>query len=127
MASLLVTKGLSRGDFYPLKDTPLTLGRASDGDGQVIDDNVSRQHVRFEWDSTARLHSVTDLGSRNGTRVNGQSISGATLLKDGDEITIGETSIRFTTQDFPTRENAMTHFRERRWFGEDLRQTIVER
>lgn len=127
MASLLVTKGLSRGDFYPLKDAPLTLGRASDADGQVIDDNVSRQHVRFEWDATARLHSVTDLGSRNGTRVNGEQVTGPALLRDGDEITLGATTIRFTTQDFPNRENALSHFRERRWFGEDLRQTIVER
>lgn len=125
MASLLVTNGLSRGDYYPLREAPLTIGRGSDADGQVIDDNVSRRHARFEWDTQARLHRVVDLESRNGVRVNGQKVEGSALLKDGDEIEIGGTKIRFTSETFQNRESALTHMRERRWFGEDLRGTMI--
>ena len=56
----------------------------------VDDPRVSRRHLRLDV-SEGRL-TVTDLGSTNGTMVNGRPISGTTLIDLGDEVTLGETS-----------------------------------
>jgi len=69
---------------------PMRIGRANECEVAVRDPRVSRQH--------ARLHArdghlvLTDLGSTNGTRVNGQRIR-EVVLGDGDRILVGETEI----------------------------------
>lgn len=76
----------------------LTLGRAVDC-GYVIDDAAaSRRHVqittdkgRFRW---------KDLGSTNGTQMNGQTMLEG-VLKQGDELRVGETVMRFEVEDIP--------------------------
>jgi pSer/pThr/pTyr-binding forkhead associated (FHA) protein len=55
---------------------------------QLPDTGVSRRHVQLEG------HRLTDLGSTNGTRVNGTRVTEADL-EDGDVITIGSTEIVF--------------------------------
>lgn len=68
----------------------LPVGRS--GPGVVVaDSEVSRQHVRLV--STPSSLSVTDLGSRNGTRVNGVALTGRTTLRVGDVIRIGTVEI----------------------------------
>jgi hypothetical protein len=75
------------------RDT-LTLGRLPACELAVADPNVSRRHaeVRRGPDGT---WLVADLGSTNGTKVNGERIGGPRQLKDGDEITVGSTTVRF--------------------------------
>jgi signal transduction histidine kinase len=65
----------------------LTVGRDRTNDIVVVRDGVSRQHARLRC--TERGVSVTDLGSRFGTRVNGDSIHGERLLGAGDVVDIG--------------------------------------
>jgi DNA-binding NtrC family response regulator len=65
-----------------------TLGRSADADLQLVDGKVSREHCRFTVRG-GRLE-VADLGSHNGTYVNGARIEAARVLAAGDEIAVGD-------------------------------------
>lgn len=65
----------------------LRIGRASDNQLIIDDPKVSRSHAQLEWNGAG--YSLRDLGSVNGTFVNGERLTGAPrLLRDGDEISI---------------------------------------
>ncbi len=65
----------------------IILGRELAMPGTIDDSSVSRRHARLGWDGLTA--SVTDLGSKNGTFVNGVRISTPTALEDGDELRLG--------------------------------------
>jgi len=65
------------------------VGRGSEAELQLIDGRVSREHCRFEFDGQSGLR-VHDLGSQNGTYVNGRRIQTVAALVEGDEIAVGE-------------------------------------
>ncbi|QSQ24148.1 sigma 54-interacting transcriptional regulator [Pyxidicoccus parkwayensis] len=71
-------------------DAPLVVGRASEGGLQLLDEKVSREHCVFSPDGDG--HSLKDLGSRNGTWLNGQRIPAqqAMALRPGDHVSVGE-------------------------------------
>ena len=72
----------------PLRDAVTTLGRASDNTVAVPgDSNVSRYHAEIE--QRGEDHYLIDLGSSNGTTVNGEKFSGERLLREGDQIVLG--------------------------------------
>jgi pSer/pThr/pTyr-binding forkhead associated (FHA) protein len=84
---------LGDGKRVALGEKSVVIGRLADCDVVLSDANVSRHHaeVRPKGDG----FEVADLGSTNGTRVNGATITGGRRLVDGDEITVGGTRIRF--------------------------------
>lgn len=96
----------------------LIVGRGTECDLQVPDPRVSRQHCRFLRRGAELL--VEDLGSRGGTRVNGKTINGATVVTDGDRLDLSEESIlvvraqdiRPTSPTRPTASSGETIFRE---------------
>ena len=67
-----------------------TVGRGQDNNVVVNDDKVSRTHLQMVQDDKGNI-SVVDLGSANGTYVNGNRIVSETRLKAGDEVRIGNT------------------------------------
>ena len=81
------------GRRVPVTETGLTIGRLPECDVAVSDRNVSRRHAQIR--SVDGRYAVADLGSTNGTRVNGAIISGPRELRPGDEITLGNTVLRF--------------------------------
>jgi len=82
----------------PLEREEVILGRASEADVRINDTKVSRQHARINTfadpETGAVSYIITDLGSKNGTHLNGQKINEETL-QNGDKITIGEHIMRF--------------------------------
>jgi len=76
---------------YDLPEGTTTLGRADENDIVLSGDLVSRKH--------ARLHvkggelSVEDLGSRNGSKINGQPLTGTRVVKVGDYVAVGENTL----------------------------------
>lgn len=69
----------------------ITIGRSTENNNIVVnDEKVSRNHLQMVMDDDGN-YSVVDLGSTNGTFVNGQRISGEVRLKLGDEVRIGQT------------------------------------
>lgn len=63
----------------------------------VGDEAISRAHAMFYYDAD-HVMGVVDLGSRNGTRVNGKSIT-TSLLREGDEVALGSSLVRITFKD----------------------------
>jgi hypothetical protein len=85
---------LAIGDrVYPVTGSRVVLGRSRECDIRVSDTNVSRQHCEVVQKGAAEWH-VADLGSTNGTELNGHRVSRARLA-DGDRITIGSTDVVF--------------------------------
>ena len=69
----------------------ITIGRSTENSDIVVnDEKVSRNHLQMVMDDNGN-YSVVDLGSTNGTYVNGQRISGEVRLRLGDEVRIGQT------------------------------------
>jgi pSer/pThr/pTyr-binding forkhead associated (FHA) protein len=68
------------------------LGRGVEGSPDLSDPAISRRHARLAIDSAGRL-TIEDLGSSNGTFVNGRLITGAQTLAVGDVIDLGDTTL----------------------------------
>ncbi|HEX6964990.1 MAG TPA: adenylate/guanylate cyclase domain-containing protein [Gemmatimonadaceae bacterium] len=75
--------------FELREDVPLVVGRAPSSDVPLFHPTISRRHARLECDASA-IH-VSDLGSSNGTYVNGQRVDCA-RVEPGDTITFGQLS-----------------------------------
>ena len=86
---------LPSGERLPLADKVVSFGRHPECTVVVNDSNVSRRHAEIR--PTGRGYSLTDLGSTNGTKVNGIGINGERALSDGDIISLGTTHIRYET------------------------------
>jgi adenylate cyclase len=70
-----------------------TLGRSPNATIQIADPEVSRQHTEIEADGEDYV--VRDLGSSNGTYLNGRRLYGPATLEDGDELAIGGAKLVF--------------------------------
>jgi predicted component of type VI protein secretion system len=76
-----------------LVDDELVIGRQADGAGRLADDDeISRSHARVTLDASG-FCAIEDLGSTNGTFVNGLRISAPQTLFDGDTIELGGTTL----------------------------------
>ena len=91
---VLASPTLSDGDVYTLDSQALTMGRGVTNDVSLPDDEyASTRHARFEprrdgvW--------IEDIGSTNGTFVNGIRLTRERKLVPGDVVRIGETDLRF--------------------------------
>jgi len=87
VAVLLALFGPKRGVRLEIEEKA-TLGRSSDADLQLVDGKVSRLHCSFTV-RDKRLE-VEDLGSHNGTFVNGERLTAARALAAGDEVAVGD-------------------------------------
>jgi hypothetical protein len=81
------------GQRYSLNAPSIVLGRSSEADILVDDTGVSRRHLEIR--TTSGVTSAVDLGSTNGSYVNGHKVAGSTELMDGSTITMGRTKIIF--------------------------------
>lgn len=80
--------GPNVGKVYPLDGAELTVGRDTSNAVSINDAEVSRKHAKLELRGTAYL--IQDLGSTNGTFVNGMRITSAQVLNPGDTVSFGE-------------------------------------
>ena len=87
MLRLAALEGFPAGAEFDLGPRPLTIGRDPTCDVVLDDEDVSREHCRFRPGGDGFL--VEDLGSSNGTIVNGQRITQPVSLRPGDLVVIG--------------------------------------
>jgi hypothetical protein len=80
------------GRRHPITKSRTVIGRGSDADITIADAGTSRKHVEILWDGERAM--VRDLGSTNGTKLNGRKVSEAPLPPDAT-VTIGRTDIVF--------------------------------
>ncbi len=86
---LIVRRGPQPNQTYELNKDIITLGRDITNDIVINDPEVSRHHLRMT--RGAGGFTVEDLGSTNGTFINGQRLTGARPLRNGDMVGLGET------------------------------------
>ena len=80
------------GRTYPLAIGSTVIGRGDQANLRLPDVGISRRHARLDFDGAQVV--LTDLGSTNGTMVNGQRVS-AVALNPGDMIQLGTTTLTF--------------------------------
>lgn len=81
------------GQRYSLNAASIVLGRSSEADILIDDTGVSRRHLEIR--TANGVSTAVDMGSTNGSYVNGHKVSGSTELTDGSTITMGRTKIIF--------------------------------
>jgi diguanylate cyclase (GGDEF)-like protein len=95
-AYLIVIAGTQVGEMIPLKSTTV-IGRGVEADVRLVEEMMSRKHCRLVVEDSGTY--LEDLGSSNGTFVNGARVD-RLKLNDGDKIQIGQTTIlKFTYHD----------------------------
>ena len=92
-ARLVVRQGVNPGAVYPLRAAANTIGRNEGLEVTVRDTLISRRHARITLREDR--YYIEDLLSANGTFVNGKKLTAAQVLKDGDQISIGDTTLLF--------------------------------
>jgi adenylate cyclase len=91
---LIVTGPTASQRVDECRKFPLVIGRATTCDVIVADERASRSHARIEVSPDGN-YQLVDLGSRNGTLLNGKLVTQPTFLKDGDSIGIGSHTLVF--------------------------------
>ena len=95
-AELKILGGKHQGKSIPLSTKKFLVGREQDCHLRPNSDMVSRHHCVFSIDDYGvRLR---DLGSTNGTRVNGEALHGEVMLKSGDQIGIGKMELELVVR-----------------------------
>src|SRR3954449_1052944 len=90
-----VTDGPARGEQSEL-DKGLIIGRSTEGFGALGGDpEISRRHAQVSRTPEGRLY-ISDLGSTNGTFVNGERIAGSAWLNPGDVVKVGQSTLKVT-------------------------------
>ncbi|MGQ0573556.1 MAG: FhaA domain-containing protein [Pseudonocardia sp.] len=92
-ASISLDDGSGRS--FALTEGNHVIGRGQDSSFRLPDTGVSRRHVEISWDGQSA--TLSDLGSTNGTTVNGNPVQ-TWQLSDGDVIRVGHSSLVFRTQ-----------------------------
>jgi sigma-B regulation protein RsbU (phosphoserine phosphatase) len=101
MATLRIVQGVEPGKRFPLTAERSTIGRSSDCEVSLDVAAVSRRHAEVIRRGADFI--VEDLGSRNGTYVNGLRIAGSTTLSNGDLIGICDQEFAFEADNAPSR------------------------
>ncbi|MFH1124155.1 MAG: FHA domain-containing protein [Pseudomonadota bacterium] len=93
MTKMYILNGPEMGQVFELRDGPSYVGRSQDNDIQILDKTVSRRHLKLS--RKGDRYFITDLGSQNGTFVNGLYItSGIEMeVRQGHPIALGMTVI----------------------------------
>jgi pSer/pThr/pTyr-binding forkhead associated (FHA) protein len=91
------------GQEHRFSAQTVTVGRAVECDVVIASKDVSREHARIHLDG--RRWFVEDLGSTNGTFLNGERVIGSMNMRDGDSLKVGDVTFVFHDPDTTTREN----------------------
>ncbi len=97
-AFFIVISGKLAGTMFKIEQNEMLIGRSDDAEIHIEDEGVSRKHAKIIRMADGQI-MIVDLGSTNGTYFNGTRIT-EHVLKDGDKIQIGSTTIfKFSYQD----------------------------
>jgi len=131
-ALLIVLSDPCLGSRVVLSETAVEIGRGAKGGLLIDSDSVSRRHARVEW--TGSAHQIVDLGSTNGTFVNGSRVR-THELRDGDRVQIGKVLLKYLAggnieaayhEEFQRlmRYDALTGICNKRHFSESLQRAV---
>jgi len=89
---LIMRSGPTPGAAFTLEGDQLTIGRDSVNEIVINDAEISRRHARLTFQGGKYV--LEDLGSTNGSRINGVRIT-SQELREGDDVSFGNTHLRF--------------------------------
>tara|TARA_R110002072_G_scaffold13418_12_gene56311 strand:+ start:78699 stop:79613 length:915 start_codon:yes stop_codon:yes gene_type:complete len=126
---LVMIRGDFIGEVYELTDDVTMMGRSDEVDLTVSDTSISRRHAMVV--NRVDGFFVSDLGSTNGTFVNKELVNSARRLNEGDKLTVGTVTFKFTFQDADDTEyhqllrnmavkDGLTRIYNKRYFMESL-------
>ncbi len=125
MSSILVVDGPSKGAYYPLEERMVIVGRDEDCLIQIVDEQVSRMHLKIWYEPTGKGYVARDMKSANGTFIEGRQIEGEVPLVPNTKIRIGNTELLFSEMDYSTPEVAFEHYEQERQKGERGKETMI--
>ena len=102
ISNLVAIEGPFKGQTFRLREATV-LGRSFEADLRLDDLAISRRHARISF--VSGRYFIEDLGSENGTTVNGKTIAAATPLRSGDRIGLAGNLFRFAAESEPPRES----------------------
>ena len=116
VGELIVQEGnkADRGKNFRLSEREFVIGTSPSCDIRLHDETVSRFHCKILWDEKKQLFCVKDLGSTNGTFINGVEVKEALIPQDGAMITLGKTKLFFR---YIGRERNISLFPSDRFYG----------
>jgi pSer/pThr/pTyr-binding forkhead associated (FHA) protein len=104
IASLLVRSGTLRGRRLPIRVPVVNVGRADYNDVVIAEPSVSSTHAKLQRRDDVWI--ITDLGSTNGTYVEGEAVTGETPVLAGSTIKFGDVTAMFEPHDQPRGDSA---------------------
>lgn len=99
---LVIAEGKEAGREFEFDQASVLIGRTAECDVILYEAGVSRKHARISVEGAAFW--IEDLGSSNGTKVNGQALAAKQALKDGDSIAMGPVVFNFKPMDLAPEE-----------------------
>ncbi len=96
-ACVVVIHGEGLGRRADIDEAPVLVGRSQEADLVIAHKSVSREHCRIWREGDG--YRIRDLGATNATRLNDRRIDGESALADGDQVTVGESILKFISQD----------------------------
>lgn len=95
-AALLVVQGAESDlGLHVVCDRSIHIGRDTEVELPLRDGSISRRHCVVELEEATSRYVLRDLGSTNGTRVNGTRVEDAVILAEGDKIFLGASVVKF--------------------------------
>ena len=128
MPSLFVYQGQDQGALFDMEEGKLGIGRDASNQIQVHDTEVSRRHAEIHNDGT--LCVVVDLGSSNGTFINGERLFDAAELKSDDVVQFADLALRVMISSLKSDSHTLPqdfcdHALARVQFDKLLREEII--
>jgi len=99
MPKVVIESGAEAGAVHTIDRPVMTIGRSVVNGIQVVDRRLSRNHAELHWNGTRT--TLRDLGSRNGTLVNGSPATQPIDLVHNDRIQVGDTVLRYESDEVP--------------------------
>jgi pSer/pThr/pTyr-binding forkhead associated (FHA) protein len=124
--ALRFISGKYQGGEFPLRmNREIIIGRSSDLDMVLVEDMVSRRHAKIS--STEADVFIQDMGSTNGTFVNGEKIAGRAQLQEGDRILVGTSIIKVVAVEGSVAQQTEAEARRKLEAGAQQRQATQGR
>jgi len=128
MASLLVISGSTAGDYYLLGQDPVVIGRDDGSPIQIVDEAVSRRHLRISPDGDGS-YAAEDLASANGTYVNdiriGEAWPTATSYVSDRRNSCSARSTSPTAKRRSSTTGSTANARRAQWWGGSSQLSVV--
>ena len=116
MAKVVITQGPQAvGRQFLLEQDSYVLGRIAEANIQLVSQAVSRRHAQIYCEDDSFF--VEDLGSVNGTYLNGNRLKTSTPLADGDQLKIGDFVLAFHREALPAPVEPEAKIRRKRWMS----------